>query len=126
MNSALDLVATSVGILIGVGAIIAGIVKWVIMPNLRESLIKPLENVQRQTADVHRQTTENHHSNVEPTLPDRLDDIQRDLKKFDGVIEAVIMLREEFARDRRRLRLLHRRLDEALERYHGETPTDLH
>lgn len=55
--------AVTASVLIGLGT------KFVLMPYLKEHLISPMKQVEKQV-------TENHHSNSVPTVLDRIDDVQ--------------------------------------------------
>lgn len=65
---------TSVTILLGLG------VKFVLVPYLKEHLVSPMREVQRQV-------TENHHSNVVPTLPDRIEDVAVDVRALTDALD---------------------------------------
>lgn len=57
-------------------------VKHAAMEWLRTELVEPVSEVQESVAEVRKQVTENHHSNPEPTLPDRLSDVRQDLAEL--------------------------------------------
>lgn len=53
-------------VLIGIGA------RYILLPWLREHLVAPMKQVEKQV-------TENHHSNKNPTVLDRIDDVQNEV-----------------------------------------------
>jgi hypothetical protein len=77
----LTVLATALSVTLAVGAIIGGFVKWVVLPNLRDMV--------RQQTEIHKQVTENHHSNDKPTLLDKLDDIERAVDRVDTKVDKV-------------------------------------
>lgn len=63
-------------------SIIVGlVVRYVLMPYLRDHLVKPVQ-------ETHQQVTQNHHLSAEaPTLPDRLEDLQVDLRTLTLLLD---------------------------------------
>lgn len=53
---------------LGVLTILGLVVRFVLLPYLREHLVQPVQ-------ETHKQVTENHHSNDRPTVLDRIDDV---------------------------------------------------
>lgn len=62
-------------------ALLGMAVRFVLLPYLREHLVVPVEQ-------VHKQVTENHHRNDEPTLPDRLEDLHDEVKAVAQVLSG--------------------------------------
>lgn len=62
----------TLGTVIALSTLVGLAVRFVLMPYLREHLVKPMRQVEKQV-------TENHHSNPKPTILDRLDDIEKAL-----------------------------------------------
>lgn len=63
----IEIVGGAVGAILGICALIGLLVKFVLLPYLEKNLVKPIN-------EVHRQTTVNGHSSADPTLLDRIDD----------------------------------------------------
>ena len=61
-----DAIAWAIGVILGIGGILAGVVKWVVMPNLREHLIKPVAETRDHVANDHKSN-----------LRDDIDDVMR-------------------------------------------------
>lgn len=57
--------------------------KFVLLPNLREQLLTPVEETRRQVAD-------NKHVNRRPTLLDRLDDVEQTLEGIGLNQQAIL------------------------------------
>lgn len=64
-----ELISWVLGTTISLSIVIGLITKFVMMPYLREHLVKPMKQVEKQVS-------ENHHSNKVPTVLDRIDDVQ--------------------------------------------------
>jgi len=79
-----DAITWTLCTIIAVFAILGVIVRLVLVPYLREHLITPVKQVEKQV-------TENHHSNETPTVLDRIDDVQTAIKAlahaFDGHLD---------------------------------------
>lgn len=73
----------TLGTIIALSTVLGLAVRLILLPYLREHLVKPMRQVEKQV-------TENHHSNPKPTILDRLDDIER----------AVVNTQAEMARHR--------------------------
>lgn len=69
-NETRELISWALGTLIAVCFLVGLGVRFVLVPYLREHLIQPMKQVQKQV-------TENHHHNTEPTVLDRIDDVQK-------------------------------------------------
>lgn len=95
-TSTREAITWTLGTIVTVCVIIGLAVRFVLMPYLREHLITPVKQVEKQV-------TENHHSNAQPTVLDRIDDVQ-------SSVEAVAQGLEESRVDRIALRAS---LDEA-------------
>lgn len=66
-----DVLGQVVGVALGVFALLGLVVRYVLLPYLREQLTL--------TRETHKQVTENKHSNRTPTILDRLEDIESGL-----------------------------------------------
>jgi len=55
-----------------------------------ETLKQTVAPVASDVAAVKKQVTENHHSNPEPTLPDRLSDVRKDVAELHDDVRVVI------------------------------------
>ncbi len=68
--------ATEVGVIasavLGVCAVIGLVVRWALLPYLREQVVKPVQETHRQVTPHNRPTN----ADAEPTVVDRLDDVQ--------------------------------------------------
>lgn len=76
-----------VGVLTAVtllGGMVAAATRYMLLPWLREHLVKPVEHVKKQV-------TENHHENETPTLPDRIDDVAQQV--FDASLQVAALAR---------------------------------
>lgn len=58
-------------------------VRFVLMPYLRDHLVKPMKQVEKQV-------TENHHSNPKPTVLDRIDDVQTEVKGLGEQMQVLV------------------------------------
>lgn len=61
------IIGTVLSVTLGILTLLGLSVKFILLPYLRDNLIKPIN-------EVHRQTTVNSHSSADPTLLDRMDD----------------------------------------------------
>lgn len=66
-------VAAVLGVVLTLLALTGVLWRYVLLPNLREQLFDPVK-------ENHRQLTENRHTNHEPTLLDRLDDLENHIE----------------------------------------------
>ena len=82
MNLAAEVgvVATAV---LGVAAVLGLIVRWALLPYLREQVVKPVQETHRQVTPHDRPT------DAEPTIVDRLDDVQTELRELRQVGEGL-------------------------------------
>lgn len=74
-QSTRELISWTLGTLATGFTIMGVLVNFVLMPYLREHLVNPMKTVEKQV-------TENHHSNRLPTVLDRLDDVQNEVKSL--------------------------------------------
>lgn len=72
------MVTWTLGTIIALFTVLGLIVKFVLVPYLKEHLVDPMKQVEKQVS-------ENHHSNEVPTVLDRIDDVSK----------AVTSLRDE-------------------------------
>ncbi|KHL18543.1 hypothetical protein CLV56_3999 [Mumia flava] len=70
MSEVQTTITWSLGTLLTLCTIAGLATKFILVPYLREHLVKPVELVKKQV-------TENHHSNTRPTVLDRIDDVQQ-------------------------------------------------
>jgi hypothetical protein len=64
-------------------AVVGVLWRFVLLPNLREQLLRPVE-------ETRRQVMENRHVNKRPTLLDRLDDVEQTLEAI-GLNQTALM-----------------------------------
>lgn len=57
------------------------VVRFVLLPWLRDHLTEPVD-------EVRRQVTENHHKHTPPTLPDRIESLSSDVNALSRVLEG--------------------------------------
>ncbi|MBB3041230.1 hypothetical protein [Nocardioides soli] len=76
-----EAITWTLGTLIAGFAILGVLVRLVLLPYLREHLIAPVKQVEKQVS-------ENHHSNEPPTVLDRLDDVQQEVKVLGRMLEG--------------------------------------
>lgn len=74
--------------------------KFILVPYLREHLVKPMDLVRKQV-------TENHHSNTRPTVLDRLDDVQNEVMALGRQVGDVGRQVDAATAERRALRRMH-------------------
>lgn len=80
------MLGTTASILVLVGIL----VRYVLLPYLREHLIAPVKQVEKQVS-------ENHHSNKEPTVLDRIDDVQTELRALVKQVTSLAAVVEAHA-----------------------------
>lgn len=66
-----------------------GVVKWIVLPNLSDWLDKRLDPIEKALSETHKQVTENHHSNPNPTVLDLLLDLLDGQSSMRGEFEAL-------------------------------------
>lgn len=67
-------VGVAASAVLGVAAVIGLVVRWALLPYLREQVVRPI-------AETHRQVTPHDRPlDAEPTIVDRLDDVQSELR----------------------------------------------
>lgn len=79
-----DLLAFTVGILAALSSlcVLVGLAtRFVLMPYLREHLLKPVQ-------ETHHQVTENNGTSDQPTVLDAIHDVQRDITALSRVMDA--------------------------------------
>lgn len=67
---------------LAVCAVVGMLVRWVLLPYLREHLVEPMKTVKKQV-------TENHHSNHEPTVLDHIDDVGQQIESLRGDLQEM-------------------------------------
>lgn len=82
-----DLVTWILGTTLSISAIIGLVVKFVLMPYLRNHLVEPMKQVEKQVS-------ENHHSNLKPTVLDRIDDVQQSVQEMRSEIQVMSSMYE--------------------------------
>jgi len=108
-----DVVTWILGTLLALGTLVAGLVRFMLLPYLREHLVEPLH-------ETRAQVTENSHAEPhdQPTVMDRLDDVQTDVKAISHVMDVHMDWSErKVKRTDRKLKRLHRMI---LERTEGQ------
>ncbi|HET6915753.1 MAG TPA: hypothetical protein VFH56_06640 [Acidimicrobiales bacterium] len=81
-ESAVSIVAACVGTVVGLITLLGVAVKWVLVPYLERELLRPVK-------ETHHQVTVNHHSSDEPTILDRLDDVQQEVREARSEVRSV-------------------------------------
>jgi hypothetical protein len=71
-ENARDLITWLLTTLLATAALVSLGVRLILLPYLREHLVNPMREVQKQV-------TENHHSSQPPTVLDRIDDVQTEV-----------------------------------------------
>ena len=103
--------------LVTVSVLIGLAVKLVLMPYLREHLIAPM-------AQVKKQVTENHHENDEPTLPDRIEDVGKDVHRARDDVRALARVFDQHLNfSDRWTDLIEREIEMIKEEIHKHHPT---
>lgn len=82
-----DLISWILGTTVSLSIIIGLIVKFILMPYLRDHLVRPMKQVEKQVS-------ENHHSNKNPTVLDRIDDVQQDVKALRAEMAGMARMYE--------------------------------
>lgn len=77
-----EAVATALGIVATVFVIVAALWRFVVLPNLREQLFEPVQTTRRQV-------TENKHANTDPTLLDKVDDLERAIADVGNHVDLI-------------------------------------
>lgn len=103
MSSWYETVGAVLAVVVAAFVVVGAIWRFVLLPNLREQLIRPIE-------ETRRQVSENKHVNRRPTILDRLDDVEQTLEAIG--LNQTAVLRQisehvgESATDRRHLWLV--------------------
>jgi hypothetical protein len=74
-------IGTALTAVIALLALLGMAVRFVLLPYLRDNLVRPVD-------EVHKQVTENHHRNDEPTLPDRIEDVHDEVRALSQVLNG--------------------------------------
>jgi len=116
-----DVVTWILGTLLALGTLVAGLVRFMLLPYLREHLVEPVKATQAQV-------TENSHNEPHdsPTVMDRLDDVQTDVKAISHVMDVHMDWSErKVKRTDRKLKQLHRMIVQRTEgqQHDDESPT---
>lgn len=69
-------------------AVLGASVKWVLLPYIERELIRPVQQ-------THHQVTVNHHSSGEPTILDRLDDVQDEIRSVRSDLSTHLLNAEQ-------------------------------
>lgn len=84
MSESLGLIVTALTAVTLALGLIGAATRYVLLPWLREHLVNPVRQVEKQV-------TQNHHANDPPTILDRIDDVSVQLmalaRMFDGHLE---------------------------------------
>jgi len=97
------------GTILALGTLVAGLVRFMLLPYLREHLLTPVK-------ETRAQVTENNHTQPhdQPTVMDRLDDVQRDVKAISHVMDVHMDWSERKVKStERRLKLLRKQISKA-------------
>ena len=84
-----DLITWVLGTIVTGLVLIGFAVRYVLMPYLRDHLVKPVEAVRKQVTD-------NHHANAEPTLPDRIDEVRTEVSALARFLEGHVQSSERW------------------------------
>lgn len=103
-----EAITWTLGTIVTTFVIIGILVRLVLLPYLREHLIAPVKQVEKQV-------TVNHHSSLEPTVLDRIDDVQQEVKVLGRMLEGHMEWSERW------VDLIEREQD-LLRQQHGRTP----
>lgn len=76
-----DTITWILGTGLSLAAVLGISVRFILLPYMREHLVQPMKQVQKQV-------TENHHHNAEPTVLDRIDDVQQSVGALTRVIDG--------------------------------------
>jgi hypothetical protein len=90
------------GALVSVCVLLGLLVRYVLVPYMRDQLVTPVQ-------ETHRQVTQNRHANPEPTVLDRIDDVHDDVRRLADTVAAVQAVANAAARSTAGA---HRRLDQ--------------
>ncbi len=82
-----ELITWILGTTISLSIVIGLAVKFVLMPYLRDHLVTPMKQVEKQVS-------ENHHSNKVPTVLDRIDDVQQAVDDMRSEIKTMATMYE--------------------------------
>lgn len=92
-------------------------VRYVLVPYLRDHLVKPVEDVRAQVSDNHHATAET------PTLPDRIEDVHTEVRALARVMDVHMSWSEEkSALVDRELSLIKRKLKRQTKRERRNLP----
>lgn len=92
--------------------IISGLLtRYVLMPYLRDHLMVKVD-------ETHKQVTENHHTNDQPTVLDRIDDVGTDMKALTRVMDEHLRWSDRWTD------VYERRLDMLAAQLNGEAIDD--
>jgi hypothetical protein len=69
---------------VGLLSLLGAAVKWVLLPDIERELISPVKQ-------THHQVTVNHHSSDTPTVLDRLDDVQDEIRSVRGDLSTHLL-----------------------------------
>lgn len=105
--SLIDVVATGLGVIATLLVVVGALWKWVVLPNLREQLFRPVE-------ETRRQVVENKHANTPPTVLDKIDDVAAQLVDLAATVDAVALTQGAVLRVAARLRKVEQSLGEHL------------
>ena len=103
------------GTIISLSLIIGMAVRWVLMPYLREHLLGPVQ-------ETNRQVTENTGDSPQPTVLDAIHDVQRDVKALSVVMDEHMSWSERYTRATERK---FRRIRQMIRQHHPEDRTEI-
>lgn len=72
---------TLIGGLVTLTGVIGSVIAWLVWPRLMGAIRDEIQPMQAQVAETHKQVTENHHGNEQPTILDLLADLRDDLRE---------------------------------------------
>ena len=87
-ESAVTIAAAVVGTIVGLMTLLGASIKWVLLPYLERELIHPVKQ-------THHQVTVNHHSSDVPTVLDRIDDVQDEIRSVRSDLSTHLLNAEQ-------------------------------
>jgi hypothetical protein len=110
-----DAITWTLGTFLSLCVVVGLATRYVLLPYLRDHLVGPVREVQKQV-------TENHHATPEqPTLPDRLEDLSLEIQGLAHVMDVHMRWsEEEHNMVHRKLKALRKQARRTQERMNGE------
>lgn len=103
-----EVVATVLGVVLTLCALIGIAWRFVVLPNLREQLFQPVE-------ETRRQVVENKHVSVPPTLVDQLHSLADDVRDLTVTVDAIGISQAAVLRVANKVQRIEKNLGEHVE-----------